>query len=83
MILDISDSGRLAGGYDLTRQGYLQVQRGKFITIDHPGGSLSGSENGGVNNLGHIVGMYRDTGESSEGSCWMSGASPPSTSQRL
>ena len=60
MILDISDSGRLAGVYDITRQGYLQVQRGKFITIDPPVGSLSGSENGGVNNRGQIASIYRD-----------------------
>jgi probable HAF family extracellular repeat protein len=60
MILDISDSGRLAGVYDITRQGYLQVQRGEFTTIYPPEGSLSGSENGGVNNRGQIASIYRD-----------------------
>jgi uncharacterized membrane protein len=60
VILDISESGRLAGVYDLTRQGYLQDRRGNSTTIDHPEGSLSGSENGGVNNRGQIVSSYRD-----------------------
>src|SRR5579872_833757 len=62
--IGINASGQIVGGYvDVTgtEHGFL-YKSGKFSTIDAPGSS-GRTDARGINNFGHIVGDYTESGE--------------------